>query len=145
VLFADDVKGSMELAEQLDPEALSQIMQRFFRILSDGPSAEGSRPSETSTLRRAPEDGSGVRVGPQAGVERFEGFVAEFTGDGVMALFGAPIAHEDHAQRACLAALHLRDELGAHLALVHTQVRRADAAALARTEQAERLVKDMSP
>jgi class 3 adenylate cyclase/tetratricopeptide (TPR) repeat protein len=43
------------------------------------------------------------------GVERFEGFVDKFTGDGIMALFGAPIAHEDHAQRACYAALHLRD------------------------------------
>jgi hypothetical protein len=45
------------------------------------------------------------------GVERFEGFVDKFTGDGIMALFGAPIAHEDHAQRACYAALHLRDTL----------------------------------
>jgi adenylate cyclase len=42
-------------------------------------------------------------------VHRFEGTVLQFTGDGVMALFGAPIAHEDHAQRACLAALHIRD------------------------------------
>jgi tetratricopeptide (TPR) repeat protein len=45
------------------------------------------------------------------GVHRFEGTVVQFTGDGIMALFGAPIAHEDHAQRACWAALHLRDEL----------------------------------
>ena len=35
----------------------------------------------------------------------------QYTGDGIMALFGAPIAHEDHAQRACYAALHLRDEI----------------------------------
>ena len=35
------------------------------------------------------------------GIHRFEGTVTQFTGDGVMALFGAPIAHEDHAQRAC--------------------------------------------
>jgi class 3 adenylate cyclase/tetratricopeptide (TPR) repeat protein len=82
VLFAD-VKGSMELAEQLDPEEWSRIMQRFFTILADG-------------------------------VERFEGFVDKFTGDGIMALFGAPIAHEDHAQRACYAALHLRDTLKAY-------------------------------
>jgi len=46
-----------------------------------------------------------------AGVDRFEGTVDKFTGDGIMALFGAPIAHEDHAARACYAALHLRDEL----------------------------------
>jgi class 3 adenylate cyclase len=45
------------------------------------------------------------------GVHRFEGTVNQYTGDGVMALFGAPIAHEDHAQRACYAALFLRDEL----------------------------------
>jgi len=79
VLFAD-VKGSMELAEQLDPEHWHTILDRFFQILSDG-------------------------------VHRFEGTVNQYTGDGIMALFGAPIAHEDHAQRACYAALHLRVEL----------------------------------
>jgi class 3 adenylate cyclase len=45
------------------------------------------------------------------GVHRFEGTLNQYTGDGVMALFGAPIAHEDHAQRACYAALHLSDAL----------------------------------
>jgi class 3 adenylate cyclase len=79
VLFAD-VKGSMDLAEQLDPEEWSQIMNRFFQILSEG-------------------------------VERFEGFVDKFTGDGIMALFGAPLAHEDHARRACYAALHIVEGL----------------------------------
>ena len=77
VLFAD-VKGSMELAEQLDPEEWHTILDRFFQILTDG-------------------------------VHRFEGTVNQYTGDGIMALFGAPVAHEDHAQRACYAALHLRD------------------------------------
>jgi class 3 adenylate cyclase/tetratricopeptide (TPR) repeat protein len=47
------------------------------------------------------------------GVHRFEGTVNQYTGDGIMALFGAPIAHEDHAQRACYAALQLRDDLAA--------------------------------
>ncbi len=89
VLFAD-VEGSMELAEQLDPEAWSQIMQRFFRILCDG-------------------------------IERFEGFVDKFTGDGGMALLGAPIAHEDHAQRACYAALHLRDAARTYASEVRAQ------------------------
>jgi class 3 adenylate cyclase/tetratricopeptide (TPR) repeat protein len=81
VLFAD-VMGSMELAEQLNPEAWSQLMSRFFETLC-------------------------------AGVERFEGFVDKFTGDGIMALFGAPITHEDHAQRGCYAALQLQEQLRA--------------------------------
>ncbi len=42
------------------------------------------------------------------GIHRFEGTVNQYTGDGVMALFGAPFAHEDHAQRACYAALRIR-------------------------------------
>jgi class 3 adenylate cyclase/tetratricopeptide (TPR) repeat protein len=82
VLFAD-VKGSMELAGQVDPEAWHRILDRFFQILADG-------------------------------VHRFEGTVNQYTGDGIMALFGAPIAHEDHAQRACYAALELHDRLAEH-------------------------------
>ena len=45
------------------------------------------------------------------GVHHFEGTVNQYTGDGIMALFGAPIAHEDHAQRACYAALQLQGDL----------------------------------
>jgi class 3 adenylate cyclase len=45
------------------------------------------------------------------GVHRYEGTVNQYTGDGIMALFGAPLSHEDHAQRACFAALRLQDEL----------------------------------
>src|SRR5436309_1165108 len=84
VLFAD-VKGSMELAEQVDPEAWHHILDRFFAILAEG-------------------------------VHRFEGTINQFTGDGIMALFGAPIAHEDHAQRACHAALHLSEALSRYAA-----------------------------
>jgi hypothetical protein len=38
------------------------------------------------------------------GVHRYEGTVNQVMGDGIMALFGAPVAHEDHAVRACYAA-----------------------------------------
>jgi len=82
VLFAD-VKGSLELAEQLDAEEWHRVLDRFFEILTEG-------------------------------VHRFEGTVNQYTGDGIMALFGAPIAHEDHAHRACYAALHLAETLKAH-------------------------------
>jgi class 3 adenylate cyclase len=44
-------------------------------------------------------------------IHKFEGTINQFTGDGVMALFGAPIAHEDHAQRACYAALSIQKAL----------------------------------
>jgi class 3 adenylate cyclase len=43
-------------------------------------------------------------------VQRFGGTVNQFTGDGIMAVFGAPVALEDHAIRACLAALGIQDE-----------------------------------
>jgi predicted ATPase/class 3 adenylate cyclase len=41
-------------------------------------------------------------------IHSYEGTINQFTGDGVMALFGAPVAHEDHAQRACHAALSIQ-------------------------------------
>jgi class 3 adenylate cyclase/tetratricopeptide (TPR) repeat protein len=41
-------------------------------------------------------------------IHRYEGTINQFTGDGVMALFGAPVSHEDHAQRACYAALSIQ-------------------------------------
>ena len=84
VLFAD-VSGSMDLAEQEDPEEWREIMQRFFSTLADT-------------------------------VTRFEGTVDKFTGDGIMAIFGAPVAHEDHAQRACYAALQMLDEVAEYAA-----------------------------
>jgi class 3 adenylate cyclase/tetratricopeptide (TPR) repeat protein/energy-coupling factor transporter ATP-binding protein EcfA2 len=40
-------------------------------------------------------------------IHKYEGTINQFTGDGVMALFGAPVAHEDHAQRACYSALSI--------------------------------------
>jgi class 3 adenylate cyclase/tetratricopeptide (TPR) repeat protein len=84
VLFAD-VSGSMDLAEQEDPEEWRKIMQRFFSLLAET-------------------------------VTRFEGTVDKFTGDGIMAIFGAPVAHEDHARRACYAALQMLDDVAGYAA-----------------------------
>ena len=47
-----------------------------------------------------------------AAVHRYEGTVNQVMGDGIMALFGAPVAHEDHAVRACYAALHMQEGIG---------------------------------
>jgi class 3 adenylate cyclase/tetratricopeptide (TPR) repeat protein len=44
-------------------------------------------------------------------VHRYEGYIVQSTGDGIFALFGAPVAHEDHPQRALYAALRLQEEL----------------------------------
>jgi len=54
-------------------------------------------------------------------VHRYEGTVNQFLGDGIMALFGAPIAHEDHAQRAVHAALGIRKALD----LYHEELQRS--------------------
>ena len=57
---------------------------------------------------------------------RYGGTVDKFTGDGIMALFGAPVALEDHAFRACLAALDIQEQI----ALLADEVQRRDAVAL---------------
>ena len=44
-------------------------------------------------------------------VDRYEGTITQTAGDGVMAIFGAPIAHEDHAVRACYAALDMQEAM----------------------------------
>src|SRR5688500_2329437 len=82
VLFAD-VKGSMDIIEDVDPEDWRRILTRFYEILTEG-------------------------------VHRFEGTINQYTGDGIMSIFGAPIAHEDHARRACFAPLHLCVTLGVY-------------------------------
>src|SRR6266704_2119889 len=80
VLFAD-LKGSMELLADRDPEEARQLLDPVLERL-------------------------------MAAVHRYEGTVNQVMGDGIMALFGAPVAHEDHAVRACYAALHMQEAIG---------------------------------
>ena len=47
-------------------------------------------------------------------IHKYEGTINQFTGDGIMALFGAPVAHEDHAQRSCYAALAVQKSINAY-------------------------------
>src|SRR5215470_15777773 len=79
VLFAD-LKGSMELLADRDPEEARHILDPVLERL-------------------------------MAAVHRYEGTVNQIMGDGIMALFGAPLAHEDHAVRACYAALAMQDAI----------------------------------
>ena len=80
VLFAD-LKGSMELLADRDPEEARQLLDPVLERMMDA-------------------------------VHRYEGTVNQVMGDGIMALFGAPLAHEDHAVRACYAALHMHEAIG---------------------------------
>jgi class 3 adenylate cyclase/tetratricopeptide (TPR) repeat protein len=77
VLFGD-LKGSMELLAERDPEEARKILDPVLEIMMEA-------------------------------VHRYEGTVNQVMGDGIMALFGAPIAHEDHAVRACYAALRMQE------------------------------------
>jgi class 3 adenylate cyclase/tetratricopeptide (TPR) repeat protein len=76
VLFAD-LKGSMELLADRDPEEARKILDPVLEHMMEA-------------------------------VHRYEGTVNQVMGDGIMALFGAPLAHEDHAVRACYAALRMQ-------------------------------------
>jgi class 3 adenylate cyclase len=87
-----------------------QVTVMFADVMGSMELAERSDPEE---WRRIMEGFFAILC---QGVHRFEGTVDKFTGDGIMALFGAPIAHEDHAQRACYAALHLHEELAYYAA-----------------------------
>ena len=49
-------------------------------------------------------------------VHRYDGYVVQSTGDGVFALFGAPVAHEDHPQRALYASMRMQEELNRYSA-----------------------------
>jgi len=58
-------------------------------------------------------------------VHRYEGYVAQSTGDGIFALFGAPLAHEDHPQRALHAALAMQQAIREHASRLAVQGRPA--------------------
>src|SRR5215471_11777498 len=79
LLFAD-LKGSMELLADRDPEEARKILDPVLEHMMDA-------------------------------VHRYEGTVNQVMGDGIMALFGAPLAHEDHAVRACYAALRMQESV----------------------------------
>ena len=79
VLFAD-LKGSMELLADRDPEEARKILDPVLERMMEA-------------------------------VHRYEGTVNQVMGDGIMALFGAPVAHEDHAVRACYAALRMQESV----------------------------------
>src|SRR6266511_726698 len=89
VLFAD-LKGSMELLADRDPEEARQLLDPVLEHM-------------------------------MAAVHRYEGTVNQVMGDGIMALFGAPIAHEDHAVRACYAALAMQESIREYAEDVHRQ------------------------
>ena len=59
-------------------------------------------------------------------VHRYDGYVVQSTGDGIFALFGAPLAHEDHPQRALYAALRMQEELRRYSAKVRGGWRNAN-------------------
>ena len=94
VLFAD-LKGSMELLADRDPEEARKILDPVLERMMEA-------------------------------VHRYEGTVNQVMGDGIMALFGAPLAHEDHAVRACYAALRMQEAVKRYADEVRRTARRAD-------------------
>jgi class 3 adenylate cyclase len=90
VLFAD-LKGSMELLADRDPEEARRLLDPILERMMEA-------------------------------VHRYEGTVNQVMGDGIMALFGAPVAHEDHAVRACYAALQMQEAVSRYA----KEVRRAE-------------------
>ena len=99
------------------------------RILDARAAVEGERKQVTVLfadihgLDRRMGDRDPEEVGPlvdrvrelmMEAVHRYEGTVNQVVGDGIMALFGAPLAHEDHAVRACYAALRMQAQVSAY-------------------------------
>src|SRR5262249_35475133 len=97
------------------------------KILASRASLEGERKQLTGRFADMKDSTELIRDLDQAihrmmdAVHRFEGTVNQVLGDGIMALFGAPIAHEDHALRACYAALAMQAALRDHTETVRRQ------------------------
>jgi len=83
-----------------------QVTVLFADVVGFTTMAERLDPEQVHLLM----DGCFARL--TAAVHRYEGTVNQYTGDGIMALFSAPIAHEDHPQRALLAALAIQETTG---------------------------------
>jgi class 3 adenylate cyclase len=79
-----------------------QVTVLFADVVGFSTIAERLDPEVIHTIM----DGCFAILSPQ--VHRYEGTINQFTGDGIMALFGAPMAHEDHAVRALHAALNIQ-------------------------------------
>jgi class 3 adenylate cyclase len=112
--------GRSPAPAHLDTPASYTLRHLANRIVADGPALEGQRKQVTVLFCDiANSTALAERIGAEAmhallnrffeavlvEVHRYEGTVNQFLGDGFMALFGAPLAHEDHAQRAALAAV----------------------------------------
>ena len=54
-------------------------------------------------------------------MHRYDGYIVQSTGDGIFALFGAPVAHEDHAQRGLYAALRVQEDMAKYSARLRAQ------------------------
>ncbi|MBI4573321.1 MAG: AAA family ATPase, partial [candidate division NC10 bacterium] len=91
-------KGAME-GERKQVTVLFADLKGSMELLADR-DAEEARKILDPVLERMME-----------AVHRYEGTVNQVMGDGIMALFGAPLAHEDHAARACYAALAMQDSI----------------------------------
>jgi class 3 adenylate cyclase len=87
-----------------------QVTVLFADVKGSMDMAEGQDPEQ---WRRIMQGFFSILAGE---VRRFEGTVDKFTGDGIMAVFGAPVAHEDHARRACYAALRMLDDIAEYAA-----------------------------
>src|SRR3989304_5179648 len=81
------------------------------RILTSRTALEGER-KQVTVLFADLQNFTGLSELMLAEVHRYEGTVNQFTGDGIMALFGAPLALEDHAARAVEAALAIQEAMG---------------------------------